>query len=82
MYLSQLSLLLTLKKVDTNDVVAMFDYKDSIELVYADGYKKLCYPVLASFMIDYKEQVFITSIKANMQCWIYHVPLKEKKLVI
>ncbi len=32
-------------------------------------------------MVDYKEQVFITDIKVNIQYLIYHVLLKEKELV-
>ncbi len=32
-------------------------------------------------MVDYEEQVFITGIKANMQCSICHVPPKERELV-
>ncbi len=55
--------------------------KDGIELVCADGYKRRCYPVLAGLMVDYKEQVLITGIKANMQYSICHVPPKERELV-
>lgn len=35
-------------------------------IVYADGYRKHCYLVLANFMVNYKKQVFITKIKINM----------------
>ena len=49
--------------------------------MYVDGYKRRCYLVLASFLRDYKEQVFITDIKANMQCSVYHVFPKQKELV-
>ena len=52
--------------------------KDDIKLLYADSYKKRCYPILADFMIVYKEQVFITSIKANMQYLICYISLKER----
>ena len=37
-----------------------------MELVYINGYKKYCYPILADLIIDYKEQVLITGIKANI----------------
>lgn len=57
---------LTLRNEDTEDIVALFDYKDGIDLMSTDGYKKLYYPVLADFMIDYKDHVFVTDIKANM----------------
>ena len=70
-----------LRKEDTNDIAALLEHKDGIELVYVDSYKRRCYPVLAGFMVDYKEQVFITGIKANMQCSICHVSPKEKELV-
>lgn len=56
--------------------------KDSIELIFADGYNKCCYPVLTDFMIDYKEQVFITGIKVNMECLTYYILPKERELVI
>lgn len=60
------SLLLTLRKIDIDNVVILLEDKKSIELVYADGYKRGYYPILAGFIVDYKEQVFIISIKANM----------------
>ena len=44
-----------LGKGDTNDVAALFEHKKGIELICADGYKRHYYPVLASFMVDYKE---------------------------
>ncbi len=49
--------------------------------MYADGFKKRCYPILASLMVDYEKQVLITGIKANMQYSICHIPLKERELV-
>ena len=70
-----------LRKKDTNDVVALVEHKDGIELVCTDGYKRRCYPVLAGLMVDYEEQVFITGIKGNMQCSICYVPPKERELV-
>ena len=60
-------------------MIALLEYlKNGIELVYIDGYKRRCYPVLASFIVDYEEQVLITSIKANIQCLICHVPPKKE----
>ena len=49
--------------------------------MYADGYKRRYYPILAGFMVDYEEQVHITGIKANMEFSIYHVLPKKKELV-
>ena len=70
-----------LRKEDTNDIAALLEHKDGIELVYVDGYKRRCYPVLAGLMMDYKEQVLITGIKTNMQYSICYIPPKERELV-
>ena len=70
-----------LRKRDTNDVTSLLKYKNVIELVCAEGYKKPYYSVTAGLMVDYKEQVFITGIKTNIQCSICHVYLKKKELV-
>ena len=71
---------MTLKKKDINDVAALFKYKNSIKLVCANGYKICCYPILAGFIVDYKEQVFSIYIKANMQYSICHVSPKQKRI--
>ncbi len=60
------------KKRDTNDITALFEYKNSMKLVCKDNYKRRCYLVLASLIVDYKEQVFIIRIKRNMQYFIFH----------
>ncbi len=73
--------MLILKKRDTNDIAALLEYKDGIELVFVNGYKRRCYPILAGLIVDYEEQVLITGIKANIQCSIYHFPPKERELV-
>ena len=70
-----------LKKRDTNDVATLLEDKDDIELVCVDGYKRRCYLLLAGLIMNYVEQVFITGIKANMECFICHVLLKKKELV-
>lgn len=58
---------MTLRKEDTNDVVILLEYyKDDIKLVYIDNYKRCCYLILTGFIIDYKEQVLIISIKVNI----------------
>ena len=58
--------LLTLKIENINDVAILLEYKNSIKLVYANSYKKSYYPILANFIVDYKEQVWIINIKINM----------------
>ena len=70
-----------LRKRDTNDVAILLEHKDDIELVFVDSYKRRCYLVLVGLMVDYKEQVFITGINANMQCSICHILSKERELV-
>ena len=60
-------LLLTLKKWDIDDITILFEYiKEVIELVCANSYKYGCYLILIGLMIDYKKQVLILDIKANM----------------
>ena len=41
-----------LRNRNTDDVAVFFKYKDSTELMCADGYKKHCYLVLVGLMID------------------------------
>ena len=48
-------------------------------MICADGLKHRCYPILAGVMVNYKEQVFITEIKANVQYFICHVSPQEQK---
>lgn len=72
--------MLTLKKRNTNNITTLLEYKDNIELVYANNHKKRYYPPLANLMVDYKEQVLIISIKTNIQCSICHILLKKKEL--
>ena len=63
------------------DIVLLETYKEGIEIRCADGFKRRCYLVLAGLMVDYKEQVLITGVKANMQCSICHVLPKERERV-
>ena len=63
------------------DIALLKTYKEGIEIQYANRFKQRCYPILAGLMVDYKEQVLITGVKANMQCFICYAPLKERELV-
>ena len=65
------------RKRDNNDVAALFEHKNGIELMYADNYKTRCYPVLAGFILEYKKQILLTGLKVNIQCSICYVSLKE-----
>ena len=64
------------------DIALFKTYKEEIEIRYTDDFKKCCYPILAGLIVDYKEQVFITSIKANMECFICHILSKKSECVI
>ena len=44
------------------------------------GYKRQCYSILVDFMVDYKEQVFITGTKVNMKCSICHILPRKKRV--
>ena len=48
-------------------------------MICADGLKHRCYPILAGVIVDYKEQVFITGIKANVQYSVCHVFSQEQE---
>ncbi len=63
------------------DIALQKTYKEGIEIRCANGFKQRCYPILAALIVDYEEQVFITSIKVNMQCPICYVPLKKREIV-
>ena len=72
------------KLIATNiilDIALLETYKEGIKIRYADDFKRRCYPVFAGLIVDYKEQVLITDVKANMQCAICHVSPKERECV-
>ncbi len=48
-------------------------------MIYTDGLKCRCYPILAGVIVDYEEQVLITEIKANVQYFVYYVPLQKRE---
>jgi len=45
-----------------------------INMEYADGKIRQCYPVICRIMADYEEQVLITSVKSQQHCTICQVP--------
>lgn len=50
------SLLLILRKKDTNYVIVLLDYtKDSIKLIFVNSDKRYFFPILTSFIVDYKD---------------------------
>lgn len=52
--------------------------KNSIELIFANRYKRCYYLILVGFIVDYKEQILIIGIKVNMQYLICHISLKKR----
>lgn len=47
-------------------------------LIFANCYKRHYYLVLAGFIVDYKEQIFIIIIKTNIEYWIFNVHQKKR----
>jgi hypothetical protein len=48
--------------------------KEEVHLLYTDSQDQHCFPLLAIFMADYKEQVTLTGIKSGRKystCYIY-----------
>lgn len=55
------------KKKSTDNILVLLKFtKDGTRLVYINSYKKRCYSVLIGFIMDYKKQVLIICIKANI----------------
>lgn len=51
-----ISLLLTWRKKDTDNIVTILEHtKNDIQLMYADGYNKRYYLILAGFIVDYEK---------------------------
>ena len=68
------------KLIATNvvlDIALLETFKEGIEIRCAVDFKQCYYYVFAGLMVDYKEQVFITGVKANMQCSICHILPKK-----
>lgn len=42
-------------KLTDKEIVLLESIEDSIEMVYVNDYKRRYYPILAGFMVDYKE---------------------------
>ena len=53
-----------LKEGNTNHIAESLEHKDGIKLVYADSYKRCCYFILASFMVDYIRRIFYLDLHA------------------
>ena len=46
------------------------------------SFKRCYFSILVGEIIDYKEQVFITKIKTNVQYFVCHIYLKKQKNLI
>lgn len=73
--------MLILRKKDTINLIVLLKHKNIIKLLFTKSYKRRFCFFLAGFMIDYREQVFMIQIKANMQYCFWHFILKERELV-
>lgn len=64
------------RKQNIDDIIVPFkDLNKDIKMMCIDGNKKYYCSILASFILDYKEQVLITHIKVKLQystCQILH----------
>ena len=58
--------LLIFKKNISNIIILLKYLKDNIKLVYINNYKNHNYYILTDFLVDYKKQVLIISIKINI----------------
>lgn len=70
------------EKRDIYDVVALLKYQNDIKLVYVDSYKKFCYFILVDFMVNYKGQILIINIKANMKYKLEYQVILPKLMFI
>jgi len=56
--------------------------KDDINIVGADDLMRKCYFIIIEFMMNYEEQVLITSIKKNQQCFICQISFQKQENLI
>lgn len=49
-----------------------------IDIICADDRNRRCYPIIASIMADYPEQVLLTGVKKNRHCSMCLVPPDER----
>lgn len=66
------SIYIILKKNIVIKTTLKIYYNRGLKLICTIGFKHCCYPIQVAIIIDYKKQVFITRIKVNIQCFIYH----------
>ena len=58
-------------------------YNKNIEIIYIDNLKYCCYLIFVDVNVDYKEQVFISKIKANVQYFVYYIlSQKQNNMII
>lgn len=68
-YLSITDLVPVLKKISKTEII----------MQSADSQYYQCFPIIASFICNYKKQVVITDIKNSMQCIICQVSSKKQE---
>ena len=63
------------------DIALQETYKEHIKIRCTNSFERHCYPIFLALMVNYKEEVLITGIKANMQCLIFYVLPKKREIV-
>lgn len=59
--------LYTCRKYNADDIITLLKYIiESIELIFTYNYKKYFYLILPDSVMNYKEQILIINIKANL----------------
>ena len=53
--------------------------KDDVDIVCIDDFTRKCHSIIVEFMINYEEQILITNIKKNQQCFIYQILFQKRE---
>lgn len=48
-------------------------YDEEIEMICTNSLKHHYYLILSDIIVDYKEQILITRIKVNVQCFVCYI---------
>jgi len=52
--------------------------KEGVYLLYTDGQDQYCFPLLAIFIANYKEQVTLIGIKSGYKCLTYYIYINKR----
>jgi hypothetical protein len=70
-----------LRKIDVNTIHLAIEKlgKEGFNVTCADGYVRLCYPIITRMTVNYEEQALITGVKSGQHCSICTVPSNERE---